>query len=161
MSELPGGGSVADTYQHVSKLMTPADGLRLPGAYLKWYDLRRAELELSTEERQQARDFLASTELPFDDELGFVILHKCTPTFSFLLVQTWRGENELWETVFAKNDDGPFQLHTFPGDHRGTFCVWEMGAVWHEAQAWSRYLASVRDDEARKAYVEDRFTGVV
>lgn len=160
MTRFPGGGSVTDSYRPVSKLMTPADGLRLPGAYLKWYDLRRADLELSAEERQQARDFLGSTELPFDDELGFVILHKSTPTFSFLLVQTWRGENELWETVFSKND-GPFQSHTFPGNHRGTFCVWEMGAVSYEAQAWSRYLVTARDDEARKAYVEDRFNGVV
>lgn len=160
MTELPGGGSVADTYRHASKLITPADDVSLPGAHLKWYDLRRADLELSAEERQQARDFLVSTELPFDDELGFVILHKCTPTFSFLLVQTWRNENELWETVFAK-DGGPFHLHTWSGSHRGTFCVWEMGAVWHETQAWSRYLASERGPEARKEYVEDRFTGTV
>ena len=148
-------GSVADSYRHVSKVITSAEDLRLPGAYLKWYDLRRADLEITDDERRQARDFLSSAELSFDDELGFVILHKCSPSFSFLLVQTWRGDNELWQTVYAK-DGGPFHLHTVPGNHRGTFCVWELAAVWHESQAWSRYLTSDRGDAARKTYVEDR-----
>jgi hypothetical protein len=157
---LPGGGSVVDAYRHVAKLVTADEDMILPGAHLKWYDLRRADLELSDGERRQARDFLTSDSPPFEDELGFVILHKCTPDFSFLLAQTWRNENELWETVYAKNG-GAFHRHTWPGDHRGTFCVWEMGVVWHETQAWTRYLSSARDQQARKVYVEDRFAGVV
>ena len=39
-------------------------------------------------------------------ELGFVVLHRCGESFYFLLVCTWRNENELWETVWAKDGDG-------------------------------------------------------
>lgn len=161
MTRLPGDGSVAAEYRHTAKVISYADDLPLPGAYLKWYDLRRADLDLSDAEREEARDFLRGAGLSFGDELGFVILHKCTPTFSFLLLQTWRGENELWETVYAKDGDGPYALQPPPARHRGTFCVWEMGAVWHESLAWQRYLRSGRDQAARKAYVEDRFSGEV
>lgn len=128
---------------------------------MKWYDLRRADLDLSDAERERARGFLRGTELPCDDELGFVILRKCTPTFSFLPVQTWRGGNGLWETVYTKGGDGPFELQAPPAQHRGTFCVWEMSAVWHESLAWQRYLRSCRDQTARETYVEDRFSGEV
>ena len=45
------------------------------------------------------------------------------------------------------------------GTHRPTFCVWELGAVCHERQAWSAYLRSRRDAPARAAYVDYAFTG--
>ncbi len=37
---------------------------------------------------------------------------------------------------------------------RPAFCVWELGAVCHEQDAWSRYLLSERDADARRAYLE-------
>src|SRR6266566_1231239 len=38
-----------------------------------------------------------------------------------------------------------------------TFSVWVLGAVWHEQQAWTRYLYSQRDDPAKYAYAQDQF----
>ena len=75
-------------------------------------------------------------------ELGFVILHRCGESFYFLLVCTWRNENELWETVWAKTGDDDVFFRPWPaeGAHRPTFCVWELGAVCHEREAWTRYL---------------------
>ena len=58
-------------------------------------------------------------------------------------MQTWRGANEVWETVYAKDGDG-FGLFGVDGGHRPTFCVWELGAVLHEQQAWIRFLRSPR-----------------
>ena len=46
-----------------------------------------------------------SGELGDLGELGFVVLHRCGESFYFLLVCTWRNENELWETVWAKDGD--------------------------------------------------------
>ena len=73
-----------------------------------------------------------------------MILHRCGESFYFLLVSTWRNDNELWETVWAKDGDDELGFQPWPieGTHRPTFCVWELGAVWHEQQAWSRYLRS-------------------
>jgi hypothetical protein len=159
-----GAGSVSASYSHRAKTITPAAGLTLPGAHLKWYDVHGVDQTVADEVRAQARDFLraeaAGGGLDLRDELGFAILHRCGESFHFLLVSTWRGDNELWETVYAK-DGGPFGHFPQPGTHRGTFCVWEMGAVLHEQRAWIRYLGSARDDAARRTYVADQCSGPV
>ena len=51
----------------------------------------------------------------------------------------------------------------FPREHRhkGAYCVWELGPVWHEKEAWVRFLNSQRDDAAERVYLEDRFAGTV
>jgi hypothetical protein len=96
-------------------------------------------------------------------ELGFVVLHRCGQSFYFLLVATWRNDNEVWQTVWAKDgDEEPaFRPWLVEGTHRPTFCVWELGAVWHEQQAWSRYLRSRRDEPARQAYLRSSYEGPV
>ena len=117
--------------------------------------------------RELARDALREASsagaLDLSGELGFAILHRCGESFYFLLVSTWRNDNELWETVWAKNGEGAAGFSPWPveGTHRPTFCVWELGAVWHEQQAWSEYLRSERDAAARQAYLEDAYTGAV
>ena len=72
--------------------------------------------------------------------------------------------NELWETVWAKDGDGRRLLPSVAdshGTHRPTFCVWELGAVAHERQAWRRFLRSARDETARRGYLRDLFAGAV
>ena len=78
-----------------------------------------------------------------------MILHRCGAGFHFLLVSTWQNDNELWETVWAKDGDDDPEFHPWPldGPHRPTFCVWELGAVAHERLAWSHYLLSDRGDD--------------
>ena len=116
--------------------------------------------------RALARGSLAgpvdSGAIALDEDVGFVILHRCGESFYFLLVSTWRNDNELWETVWAKDGDSA-GFHPWPleGTHRPTFCVWELGAVWHEQQAWSRFLHSARDAGALDAYLHDVFAGEV
>ena len=91
--------------------------------------------------------------------LGFVVLHRCGEDFYFLLVCTWRNENELWETVWAKNGDADVFFRPWPADgaHRPTFCVWELGAVCHERDAWTSYLRS----RPRRGGTEDVFALLV
>ncbi|MBE1491097.1 hypothetical protein [Plantactinospora soyae] len=161
---LPDAGSVSASYRQQTKVVAPAAGLSLPGAALKWYDIHGTDQTIADGVRAEARDFLRAeaegTGLDLRNELGFVILHRCGESFHFLLVSTWRGNNELWETVYAR-DGGPFQPFPQPGTHRGTFCVWELAAVLHEQQAWIRYLRSTRDDAARQAYLADQYAGPV
>jgi hypothetical protein len=118
--------------------------------------------ELNTEAREFLLGEIASGRLGQTGELGFVILHDCGDV-AFLLVSTWRNSNELWETAYVKQADngigfGPFEIG---GLHKPDFCVWELGAVAHEAQAWSRYLGSARDEHAREDYFFDMFSGMI
>lgn len=157
---------VTPGYVHVEKLIEPAPGLTLGDTVLKWYDIAADDapvpLAVRALARRNLRDASKSGELEISGDLGFVILHRCGESFYFLLVSTWRNENELWETVWAKDaDDDGFEPWQVASGHRPTYCVWELGAVCNEQRAWSRYLRSGRDETARQAYLADSYSGLV
>ena len=156
-------GNVPDSYKHYPKRITPGDDLIAGDAQFKWYDIRRAKAVIGDEVQRDARAFLRSEmdagRLNLQGELGFVILHLCGESFFFLIVSTWRSANELWETVYAKDGDEPFKLWPRDEAHKPVFCVWELGAVIHEQKTWTTFLYSPRDEEARNAWIADRFTG--
>jgi hypothetical protein len=158
---------VEPDYEHLSKLVRPEASLALGEAVLKWYDIAPTDtpvaLAVRALARRNLRDGFKAGELALADELGFIVLHRCGESFYFLLVSTWRNDNELWETVWAKDgaDAIKFKPWLTTESHRPTFCVWELGAVCHEQQAWSRYLCSPRDERARQVYLGDSFAGEV
>ncbi|MGH2549976.1 MAG: hypothetical protein ACRDHN_11325 [Thermomicrobiales bacterium] len=159
-------GSVAETYQHYEKVIAPAEGIDLENTYLKWYDIAMAEAPIDPALQREARRFLQaeaqSWSLDLAKQLGFVVLHRCGESFYFLLVQSWRGNNELWETVYYRDaDTNGFKLFPRNRSHIGTFCVWELGAVWHEQGAWSRFLRSPRDEASIQTYLGDQYSGTV
>jgi hypothetical protein len=159
--------AVRADYRHISKLIRPAPPITLDDAVLKWYDIAPANepvpCDLQVLARGSLRAAAESGSLGLAGELGFVILHRCGESFYFLIVATWRNDNEVWETVWAKNGESEvsFRPWTLEGTHRPTFCVWELGAVWHEQQAWSRFLYSPRGAAAREAYLRDTFEGAI
>ncbi len=160
--------SVVQTgYRHRTKTIRPGPSIALGETVLKWYDIAPGDEPVPSELHVLARGCLHaaadSTLLELSDDFGFVILHRCGESFYFLLVSTWRNDNELWETVWAKDGDDEVTFRPWPieGTHRPTFCVWELGAVWHEQQAWSRYLRSARGARERDAYLHDLFKGEV
>jgi hypothetical protein len=159
--------AVRADYRHISKQIRPAPPITLDDAVLKWYDIAPAAepvpCDLQVLARGNLRAAAESGSLGLAGDLGFVILHRCGDSFYFLIVATWRNDNEVWETVWAKNGEGEvsFRPWTLEGTHRPTFCVWELGAVWHEQQAWSRFLSSPRGAAAREAYLRDTFEGRV
>jgi hypothetical protein len=156
---------VAPEYRHRQKFVKPGDALITPKVYLKWYDIYREEMPISPQLVHEARSFLLSEletgKLPLENELGFLIHHQCSNVY-ILYVCTWRNENEVWETIYFKDltDGGDFQLLE-RGSTAPTYCVWVLGAVWHEQQAWTHYLYSQRDDAAKYAYLQDQMTGLV
>jgi hypothetical protein len=158
---------VRPDYEHISKLIRPESSLTLGDTVLKWYDIAPADapvpLAVRALARRNLRDRSKSGELALADELGFVILHRCGESFYFLLVSTWHNDNELWETIWAKDGDDAVKFEPWPiaGSHRPTFCVWELGAVCHEQQAWSRYLRTPRDRLAKRAYLGYSLAGEV
>ncbi len=159
--------SVAADYRHAEKIAQPEPSLALGDTLLKWYDVAPDDepvpLAIRAVARRCLRDAARAGELGALGELGFVILHRCGEDFYVLLVCTWRNENELWETVWAKNGEGDVLFRPWPSEdaHRPTFCVWELGPVAHEREAWTRYLLSDRDERARQEYLRDCYSGLV
>src|SRR5438270_67040 len=60
LPDLTGLGNIPAEYSHIHKLITPAGGLALPDAYLKWYEVRRPDAEIPAELADDARQFLRS-----------------------------------------------------------------------------------------------------
>ena len=97
--------AVADDYRHSSKLIQPSTSITLGDSVLKWYDLAPADEPVPPDVQVLARGSLhaaGESGLGLADDLGFVILHRCGESFYFLLVSTWRNDNEVWQTVWAK-----------------------------------------------------------
>lgn len=158
-------GGISPAYQHVEKVATVGDDLALPTAYLKWYDIRRSTDSLPPSVIAESRAFLraefAVRRLRIAGRFGFVESHLCG-TALLLLVFTWNNENELWETAYSKDLSVPSTFAPFEprdGQHHAMNCVWELAPIWHERQAWTRYLLSPRDDAAKRAYLADRYSG--
>lgn len=154
--------SVAPDYVHYDKVIAPGPLLTIGPRHLKWYEIAIAGEPVPAEIQALARAFLGRQNLDQLTELGFVILHRCGKDFYFLIACTWRNENELWESVWAKPAT-PGDFHDWPRatPHQGTYCVWELGAVLHEQQAWIRYLRTKRDEAAVTRWLTDQYEGAV
>lgn len=160
-SILEGDLGVGSEYLHIPKRVTPGEAIEPPGAALKWYAIHPDDRSVPNEITELARSYLVKTPLEARG-LGFVLLHRCGSDFYFLIVCTWRGSNEVWETVFYKDGDAMVDFALFPREkiHKPTFCVWELAPVWHEQQAWVRFLQSARDEAAAQVWIGDRYAGV-
>lgn len=132
----------------------------LPQAVLKWYGVHEASRPIPDAVTEMARQQLITTP-PEAQGMGFVLLHRCGESFYFLIVCTWRNSNELWQTVLYKDHDAAaaFALFSREEAHKPTLCVWELGPVWHEQQAWTRFLNSARDETAAQQWLQDCLVG--
>ena len=52
--------------------------------------------------------------LTLENEVGFVVHHR-VPDLEILYVCTWRGNNELWETLFTNGSRRERRLRSFSG----------------------------------------------
>ncbi len=155
-------------YRHRPKLALPRENLVLPGVNLKWYDLVPEGFGISDalgrESRERVRADVLAKRIDFGSTMGFVILHiaGAASNVGMLIVNTWRNCNEIWETVYLKDlpKNGPYRVYERTG-HLPTYCVWELGIVWHERNAFTRFLTSARDAAAVSAYFADRFSGTL
>ena len=158
------GNVVPEGYDYYKKFVEPGEDLILPTAYLKWYNIFPAGSEFSSEQTAACRAFVEAEveKLNLKNELGFVLFHRAGSAL-LLMIVTWRNTNEMWESVYAKdiNQTSGYQIVEFGGTHRGTYCVWELAPIWHERHAWVRFLSSKRDHEAKLAYINDRFSGLI
>ncbi len=127
----------------------------------KWYNLAEDPDQVSKQDINHAKICIENAQEKFQDieDLGFVIMHRCGEKY-LLLVCTWRSENELWESVYY-DGSGRFEVWDRNKNHHPTYCVWEMGIVYHESQAWKKYLGTAREKENQKNYLNDFFEGEV
>ncbi len=156
--------NVEASYTHYPKTARPGPALQTAEVYFKWYLIYPESLPISEDELLEAQTFLrediGAGRLELNQEVGFVVQHR-TVEWLILYVCTWRGNNEIWETLYHKHlPSGGYVKHK-RDDTTGTFCVWVMSAVRHEQKAWSQYLQSARDEAAQATYLHDQLSDLV
>ncbi len=159
-SILEAGASVSSTYEHASKIVQIGDPIVLPAALLKWYEIHPLDRPVPQNISALARRAFDQAGLNLSG-FGFVLLHRCGESFYFLIASTWQNENELWESVWYKNDDSMSEFAEFPrpSGHVPTFCVWELAPVYHEKQTWVRFLLGNRSEQSAKQWLHDIYQG--
>jgi hypothetical protein len=161
LSEL---GNVPESYRHEWRVVTPRDPLVLPGSLFKWYQVHREGVPVAADLDAEARAVIAGAmaQTPWDPSYGlnFVVLHVST-THAFLIAGVWRGHQELWERIYARelSTSGTFIRIPTDGEDTPAGCVWEMAAICHERTAWHRYLFSDRSPDAKHAWLADLYAG--
>lgn len=153
-------------YKYYKKKITPGLRLILPGVCFKWYNLYPVDKIIKNQQIVATREFIESEiksgKLKFNNELGYIILHRAEE-YLLLLLTTWRHKNEMWESVYFKKTDNKknYKPIEFKTSHKGTYCVWELGIVWHERNAWVKFIKSKRDSESKLNYINDLISGEV
>lgn len=150
-----------NTNSYPSKYASPK-GIFVTGkTRFKWYDLAEDPSVVSAQDIINAKTCIENAEENFQnkDDLGFVIMHRCGEYY-LLLVCTWRSENELWESVYY-NGSGKFEVWDRNTIHLPSYCVWEMGIVYHESGAWKKFLGTGRTEVDQQNYLDDLFEGEV
>lgn len=144
-----------------SKYAQPKGIFHVGKTKFKWYDLASDPAEISQHDIDNAQKCIGNAEENFKnmDDLGFVIMHRCGKNY-LLLVCTWRNENELWESVYY-DGSGQFEIWDRNKTYLPTYCVWEMGIVYHESQSWKKYLGTGREDKDKETYLNHFFEGEV
>jgi hypothetical protein len=156
---------VSSTYQHQHKSVRPGPALVTNEVYLKWSLIEPESLPVTPAQIDEAQAFLleelSTGRLKLHNEIGFVVQHRCAKVL-ILYVCTWRGDNEVWETLYHTpvEPDARYKV-TERENTSPTFCVWVLPAVQHEQRAWIKYLESSRDQVAQEAYLGDQLSGQV
>lgn len=157
-------GNVPRSYRHEWRVVSPAEPLVLPDAIFKWYHVHREGMPVDPELDAEARGVVATalSTTPWDPSYGLniAILHVSTAG-AYLLAGVWRGHQELWERVYAREltDGATFQRVDASGEDGPVGCVWELAATCHERMAWHRYLFSGREEADKRAWLADVYRG--
>ncbi len=159
-------GNVPMTYVHEWRVAHPEEALVLPNTIFKWYHVHREGVTIPAAMDAEARTILteamASGAWTPSYGLNFALIHLST-THAFLIAGVWRGHQELWERLYARElaTSEPFTRIT-PNEEDGpAACVWEFGVIVHERMAWHRYLFSGRTEADKQAWLADTYTGQV
>jgi hypothetical protein len=160
---LAGLGTVPAGYRHHERRVVAGAPLALPGALLTWYAVHRPKATVpcaaETTARAHLRAEAAAGWLELGHGLGFVVFHVSDTTV-YLLVGTWYQTQELWQSLFVREPAGEAGYRrVHPGFDWSRVRVWGPAPVWHERQAWVRYLGSKRDATAKRAHLNDRMEG--
>lgn len=165
MLSLAALGNVPASYVHESRAAVALDPLVVPGAIFKWYHVHRVGEAIPPELDARARETLRATAAAgwnLSYGLNFALMHLSTAQ-GFLIAGVWRAHQEMWERIYIWDRARPDAFIAVEPDglEIPCACVWELGVICHERQAWQRYLFSPRAEADKRAWLADVYSGPV
>jgi hypothetical protein len=114
--------------------------------HVQGWTLKRYAIRLDPATTTEWDDFAPALELaertlpPPDREAGrpgfaFVIAHAGRGA-DYLVLGWWNHENELPLAIWVRKDDQPWRA----AERGESVCVWDLEVIWHERQAWVRWM---------------------
>lgn len=150
----------APEYIHESRYASPEGIIATPVLVLKMYDLQLSGINNPID---AARGFL-NREIDAGNinpliGMGFAILSR-----GMLNVSRWDKKypivinNKIY--TFDINFKRSFEsARKVSVDEVGPFCIWELGIVNHEREAWKEYLDSERSEQDKRNYLLNMIKG--
>ena len=145
-------------YTHEPRTVRKQGLIIAPSLVLKLYSMSK-DLHPTAKTLKDTKEFLEKEIWEgkisqFSSGLGFTILSE-----NMLNVAIWDNEYPL----VLKNQIYNFNetINPAPLDIRevGSFCVWELGIVGYERNAWMEFLKSKRTKRDKQKYLEDFIEG--
>ncbi len=153
-------GNIRPGYQNPRRAVRPVGLVKDPTLVLKLYDMYIKGQSTPEPLIQDSRGFLEreisrGNIKPYIG-MGFAILSK-----DMLNVARWdiTFPIVLQNQLYVFNEGKLTTLSRLDISDEGSFCVWELGIVAHEKEAWKRFLASKRKEADKRRYLEDVIEG--
>ncbi len=151
-----------ERYKHEPRTVVPLGRVFVPDlAVIKLYSMMKWDTAPRENVREPSalifREITSGRILPYSG-YGFAILSE-----DMLNVARWDANHPIVLRsdiyTYEKGDISTISC----GDIRqlGSFCIWELGIVNHERDAWKQFLASNHKYEDKKFYLGDFFSGAL
>jgi len=153
-------GNIPKSYEHESRVAVPRGLIKTRKAILKFYDMVIKEGE-GKHPIGEAREFIKrkmnSVEGKLELGLGFVILSRDMLNFSLWSEsQIILPKQEIYAPFPRTKHHNTKKVSI---DEEGAYCIWELGIVAHEKEAWKKYLASEHMIKDKEDYLNNFFNG--
>ena len=158
MENIESIGNLRENYKHQSRTVRSRGLVTTPSLFLKLYSMAKdahpTNKTISDATRLLEREVAEGKIDPLTG-LGFAILSE-----GMLNVARWDKEypivvkNQIYGFEGSINSAKPLDIMDV-----GSFCIWELGIVAHEKEAWKRFLDSERGKNEKCGYLSDFIEG--
>jgi len=154
-------GNIREDYEHEPRIAINAGLVISPNLVLKMYSMVNVGAKRDGDLVINAKKFLTreinNKRIEPLTGLGFAVLSN-----GYVNVARWDIVNPivLKNQVYAyESCDSEFETELLDVSDAGSFCVWELGIVDHEKEAWKRYIQSERSNAEKRTYLDDMVEG--
>ena len=133
---------------YAKRRVQPLPAFEFAGWRLKVYRVnvegRSVHHSLIDAARSAAQDLLPQPAVAPPDRygLGFMIVHAANEV-DFVVICWWGAQNELLLRVLTAPAGQPEQLRQHSNTDGPIGCVWDLGVIWGEREAWTKHIMRV------------------